>query len=182
MERLRPIALVATLAGALALPALAQQSSSPRPDTLLERMAGSWVLHGTIDGKQTTHDVVAEWVLAHEYLRLSEVSRERAPAGGPAYEAIVFLGVDPGRPGLACMWLDNTSGMGLKGAGLAHAEPSRGDSIAFVFFPGTPSEFHTSFIYERTADRWLWHMDGLDRDGKPQPFARLTMTRAGRTP
>jgi len=182
MDRLRSIALAATLVAGLARDAGAQQQPSARPDTLLERMAGSWVLHGTIDGRQTTHDVVAEWVLAHEYLRLSEVSRERSPAAGPAYEAIVFLGIDPDRPGLACMWLDNTSGKGLKGAGLAHAEPSRGDSIAFVFFPATRSEFHTTFVYERAGDRWQWHMDGVGKDGKPQPFARLTMTRPSRTP
>jgi hypothetical protein len=181
MERLSRVVLVAALVAACALPAGAQRPS-PRPDTLLERMAGSWVLSGTIDGQRTTHDVVAEWVLGREYLRLSEASRERTSAGGPAYEAIVFLGIDPVKPGLACLWLDNTGPTGLNGKGLAHADPSRGDSIAFVFFPGSATEFHTAFVYERAVDRWQWHMDGMGKDGKAQPFARLTMTRAGRTP
>ncbi|HEX9105800.1 MAG TPA: hypothetical protein VF832_01195, partial [Longimicrobiales bacterium] len=94
MYRLSRITVLGLLVAGLALPAAAQQPSSARPDSLLEHMAGRWVLSGTIDRQQATHDVVAEWVLGHEYLRLSEVSRERAAAGGPAYEAIVFLGID----------------------------------------------------------------------------------------
>ncbi len=181
MSLLPRIAAAALLGAALAAtPARAQQKAGP--DSLLERMAGRWVLSGTIDGTPTTHDVAAEWALGHEYLRLSEVSRERAPApaGGPAYEALVILGIDPVRPGLACFWLDNTSPRGLRGDALGHADPSQGDSVSFVFFRGTPDEFHTTFLYERAADRWQWHMDGLGKDGKPQPFARLFMTRANR--
>ena len=36
-------------------------------DALLDKFVGSWVLSGTIDGKQTTHDVEAAWVLDHQY-------------------------------------------------------------------------------------------------------------------
>jgi hypothetical protein len=46
-------------------------------DALLDHLAGSWVLQGTIAGRPTTHDITAEWVLAHQYLRLQEVSREK---------------------------------------------------------------------------------------------------------
>jgi len=34
-------------------------------------------------------------MLGHEYVRMHEVSRERAANGAPAYEAIVLFGRDP---------------------------------------------------------------------------------------
>ena len=32
-------------------------------DPLLDLLAGNWVMTGTIAGAETTHDIVAEWVL-----------------------------------------------------------------------------------------------------------------------
>ena len=46
-------------------------------DSLLDRFIGSWVLHGTIQGKETTHDIVTQWVLGHQYLQFHEVSIEK---------------------------------------------------------------------------------------------------------
>ena len=90
-------------------------------DPLLDRFIGTWVLRGQIAGKDTTHDVVAEWVLGHEYVRLHEVAREKDGKGNAAYEAIVFIG--SGRPSheYACLWLDSTGGGGLAPEGIGHA-------------------------------------------------------------
>ena len=55
-----------------------------RKDLLLDRLAGSWILQGTIGGHETTHDIEAEWVLNHEYLRLHETSREKDVQSQPA--------------------------------------------------------------------------------------------------
>jgi hypothetical protein len=59
--------------------ASAQQPALHGP--LLDNMIGSWVLQGTIDGKETTHDIDAEWVLNSGYVRLHEVSREMNASG-----------------------------------------------------------------------------------------------------
>ncbi len=58
MSRIR---LLSALAVLLSLSASAQYLD----DSLLERLAGKWVLKGTIAGKETIHDVTAQWVLAH---------------------------------------------------------------------------------------------------------------------
>ena len=84
--------------GAQALPA----------DSLFDRLIGHWVLTGSIARQQTTHDVTFEWMLGREYVQMREVSRERAPAGGPAYEAVVLFGRDPRSGEYAALWLDNT--------------------------------------------------------------------------
>jgi len=59
-------------------------------DQLLDHLPGNWVLQGTIAGKDTTHDVTAEWVLGHQYVRIHEVSREKNSQGLPAHEAMVL--------------------------------------------------------------------------------------------
>ena len=51
-------------------------------------------MRGTMDNRQTVHDIDAERVLNGGYLRLHEVSREKDAKGVPAYEAIVFISVD----------------------------------------------------------------------------------------
>jgi hypothetical protein len=166
------VALAALLVLAC-LPVAAQQG--PLQDPLLDRLAGTWVLRGTIGGSQTTHDVDAEWVLAHGYVRLHEVSREKGSDGQPAYEAIVLIGWDADLDSYACLWLDSTGSGGLKGWAIAHAKRD-GDRIPFLFRGSDGSPFHTTFVYDRRADSWQWLMDG-EQGGKLEPFARVTLTR-----
>src|SRR5580692_10114406 len=76
----------------LALAAFSTSAQQPTPrDPLLDHLAGSWILQGTIGGHQITHDVESEWVLNHEYLKLHETSREKNAQGQPAYEAIILI-------------------------------------------------------------------------------------------
>jgi hypothetical protein len=151
----------------------AQQSKSQDP--LLGHLIGKWILRGTIDGKETTHDVVAEWVLDHEYVRLHEVSREKDARGQAAYEAIVFIGWDESSSQYACLWLDSTAGGGLTDPTIGHAKRS-GDEIAFLFKTKGGSVFHTTFVYSTSTDTWQWLMDG-EESGKLQPFARVRLTK-----
>ena len=51
-----------------------------------------------------------------------------------------------------------------------------GDSISFLFRYSATNRFHTTFVYDRAADRWQWHMDN-DSAGVRKPFARVTLTR-----
>ncbi len=171
---------LAVLLGILAGARCVRAQRTPAADSLLDRMTGQWVLHGTIGGQQTTHDVQADWVLGREYVRLHEVARERDARGAPAYEASVLIGRDPTRPGWACLWLDNTGDGGLNPHAIAHADPAQGDSIAFLFLFPDGSRFHTTFLYDRAHDQWQWHMDNEGQAGKLEPFARVTLTRAGK--
>lgn len=164
------IAAVLAVSLGITVPAFPQQ-----PVPLIDRLVGNWVLTGTIDGKPTTHDVVAEWVLNREYVRLHEVSREKDDMKRPAYEAIVFIGVDGKSGEYTCLWLDTTSGEGLSNNGIGRGKPTA-DSIPFVFFPGRKDAFHNTFVYSASDDTWTWNMDG-ETDGKLHPFARLTLTR-----
>ena len=157
----------------VSFPMSAQQTTFQ--DSLLDRMAGKWVLQGTIAGKETTHDIIAEWVLGHQYLQLHETSREKNANGEAEYEAIVYIGWDKPSSRYACLWLDVTGGGGLSAQAIGHAKRS-GNKMAFLFKGSDGSIFHTTFVYNRGADAWQWSMDNEEK-GKLQPFARVKLTR-----
>lgn len=163
--------LVATVC-LLVLTGLSAAQQPAFHDALLDHLAGSWVLQGTVTGKQTTHDVTAEWVLAHQYLRVNEVSREKKDNGEPAYQAMVFIGWDEKASQYVCFWLDNYGG--AFDSTIGHAKRD-GDEIAFLFrYPEGP--FHTTFAYDPKTDTWQWRMDAEDK-GVLKPFSRVKLTR-----
>lgn len=153
----------------------AQKSTQSSPIELLDHLAGQWVLQGTIAGQQTTHDVQAEWVLNHEYLRLHETSREKNANGNPAYEAIVFIEWVPKTQEYTCLWLDSTSGGGLSAEGLAHGGKS-GDSIPLLFTISPSDSIYTTFVYDRGTDSWNWLIDDAS-NGKTERFADVKLSR-----
>jgi hypothetical protein len=150
-------------------------AQSPRPDSVLSRLAGRWVLRGTIASQPTVHDVTFTWLLNRSYLQMHEVSRERTAAGTPAYEAMVLFTRDPKTGEYACLWLDNTGVSAFEDAGIGRGAVA-GDSIPFLFHDTATTRFHTTFVYDRARDRWQWHMDN-DSAGVRSPFARVTLTR-----
>ena len=154
------------------LPVFAQQSVAQEP--LLDHLTGNWILRGTIAGRETTHDVDAEWVLGQEYVRLHETSRERKAQGQVAYEAIIFIEWDESSGEYRCLWLDSTGGGGLSAQGIAHGKRS-GDEIAFLF-KDKDGSIHTTFAYSKSTDTWQWRIDN-EAGGKVSEFARVKLTR-----
>ena len=143
-------------------------------DPLLEHLDGQWVLRGTVAGKETTHDVQAEWVLAHQYLKLHETAREKNAKGQPLYEANVYIGWDQAASEYRCVWLDVYGGISVQSIG--RATPS-GDSMAFVFTDKKGNvDFHTVFTYDKETNTWTMQMDNEEK-GKLSDFARTTLTK-----
>jgi hypothetical protein len=144
-------------------------------DALLDHLAGSWILQGTIGGHETTHDVESEWVLNHEYLRIHETSREKNAQGQPMYEAIIFIEWEESSNEYRCSWLDSTGGGGLA---VPIAEGKRGnDEIKFLFGDkDKDSGVVTKFVYNKGSDTWNWLIDN-ENGGKLTPFARVKLTR-----
>lgn len=181
--------LVVTGVAALALSACAQagevgaraqlETAASTPDAasagsqeLLNRMAGRWVLTGTIAGQETTHDVEADWTLQRTYMRINEVSRERGDNGLPAYEATIYVGWLNDH--YVCIWLDNTEVASGEVTCTAAETP---DVIPFVFRDAQGRIiFINTFTYDRAVDSWEWRMDNI-RDGQPVTFGLVTLRR-----
>ena len=169
--------LVAFAITALLSPvSLAQNQATTAPQDLLDKLTGHWVMTGTIARTPTTHDVDVEWVLKREYLRIHEVSRDKAADGGVGYEAWIYVVWDAKAGEYAVMWLDNTVATNFAAEGVGHAKPD-GDRIPFIFKDADGGGIHTTFAYDRRADTWSWTIDNVDKSGKTSPFARLTLTR-----
>lgn len=152
------------------------RGQSPDPMSLLDHLAGNWLLKGRVAGKQTTHEVQARWILRHEYLELHEVSRERDDHGEPAYEANILVSWDAKTHQYACLWLDSTAGGALTSQVTCRATPS-GDSIPFVFTISPTDSIHTTFIYKPASDEWQWLIDNVT-NGKSDRFADVQLSKA----
>jgi len=154
---------------------MAQPPTPPVQDALLDHLAGHWVAQGNVGRRSTTHDIDASWVLAHRYLLIHEVSREKNADGAPQYEAFVYVGMN-GASEYDCLWLDSTSGEGLVNGVSCRAQRD-GDRIPFVFRDRDGHvDFHTTFAYDPAAGTWSWTLDNV-RDGKDVPFARFRLER-----
>jgi hypothetical protein len=132
-------------------------------DPLLDQMTGTWVLTGTIGKATTTHSVRADWVLNHQFLQIHETSRD--------YEALVLIGWDLPHNRYIAYWMDVFGG----GFSLRGYAPKAGSSIPIVF-ESTDGRFFTTFDYDKATDTWRWTLDN-ERNGRREPFARLSMTR-----
>lgn len=171
---MKPLLLLISLLVLLSPVIVKSQQITP-PDSLLNKLAGKWVLKGTIAGQETVHDVDAARVLNGQYIQLKEVSREKDEKGNPLYEAVVYICWQEPKKQYFCLWLDNTSNEGISNQVLGLA-PQNGDKIEMLFKFSDTVQFHTTFLYDRNTDTWQWIMDG-EENGKLQPFARVKLTR-----
>ncbi len=151
---------------------VAQQPPVKSP--LLDHLAGKWVLQGTIAGQDTTHDIDAEWVLDHHYLRIHEVSRQINDKGLPKYEATVFIGWNEETKDYACVWLDIYGGLSTVSFGVASPKQNE---LPFVFKDDKGAvSFSNDFVYDATANTWEWRMDNV-ANGVSKPFGRVKLTK-----
>jgi hypothetical protein len=148
-------------------------ATAPAPDALLDHLAGTWVMRGTLGGKQIVHDLVGRWVLNHEYLELTEVSREKTPSGAPQYDAILYFVRDTATHEYLLLWLDNTGPSTFAPLGRGAAA---GDSIPFLWTMSPTDRIHNTFVYRRATDTWESRIDNEDAKGT-KAFGRVTLSR-----
>lgn len=161
--------LLALFAASLAL---CQQPPVSSP--LLDHLAGKWVMQGTIAKQPTTHDIDAEWVLDHHYLRIHEVSREKKPDGRSNYEAMVFIAWNEEPKHYSCAWLDVYGGFSVGSIGIA---PPSENELAFLFKDAKgETDFSNDFAYDPKTDTWTDTLDNIV-NGEKKPFGRVKLTR-----
>ena len=166
--KLKIVVLAVLLAG------FASAQQAPLNVPLLDHLTGHWILRGEIAGKQTTHDVDAEWIIQHHYVRIHEVSRDKDAKGQPQYEAMIFVGFSDASKAYTCVWLDVYGGSSIESIGVA--EPK--ENVLPFIFKNEKGEvsFRNNFVYDPSADTWAWHMDNVVKD-VAKPFGRVKLTR-----
>ena len=146
----------------------------PVNSPLLDHLAGKWVLEGTIAGRQTTHDITAEWVANHQYLRLHEVSREKASDGKPQYDAFIHIGWNEQKKSYSIIWLDNFWGIDPESIGTA--EPKQNELLFLWRDENGTVGFSNDFLYNPKTDSWLWNMDNVV-NGMKKHFGTVKLSR-----
>lgn len=170
------IAILTTLIFCFPSSVGAQDSLTSKPDSVLDKLEGEWVMTGTIAGEEVTHDVYVDRILKRQYLRIHELSREKEADGQPAYEAWIHIAWDKEKAEYVVMWLDNTATTNFAPEGVGHGKPD-GDRIPFVWKLADGSGIHNTFKYDRASDIWTWEIDNVETSKKSSPFARLTLKR-----
>lgn len=150
---------------------------SDHPLTLLcsitSRASGS--LQGMIAGKPTTHDISAERVANHQYLRLHEISREKMPDGKPQYDAFIHIGWNDQKKSYSIIWLDNFWGIDSQSIGAA--EPKENELLFLWKDEKGAIGFSNEFSYDPKTDSWQWTMNNVV-NGTNKLFGTVKLTRA----
>ena len=146
----------------------------PVQSPLLDHLVGKWVLQGTIAGQETTHDVYADWVLDHHYLRVHEISRERTNKGKPQYEATIYIAWNDATKQYAAVWLVVYGGISPESIGIA--DPKENE-LPFIFKDDNGAvSLSNDFVYDAKADTWEWRIDNIEK-GVAKPFGRVKLRR-----
>ncbi len=175
IPRVNRILKTLLLALALYSASVGAAQQPPVKSPLLEHLAGKWVLQGTIAGHATIHDIDADWVIDHHYLRLHEVSREKTAKGQPQYEATIYIAWNEPTRQYAAVWLDDYGGLLPASVGLA--DPKENE-FPFIFKDDKGAvDFSNDFVYDAATDTWEWRMDNVV-NGAAKPFGRVKLTRS----
>jgi hypothetical protein len=142
-------------------------------DPLVDHLAGKWKAEAQVMGRTDQHEVRAEWVLNHQFLRIHEKTVAAPSSTELPYEAIWFLGYDATSERYVLHLMDvfgtrysETLGYGTRD----------GNEIRFVFeYPDGP--FHNTMRWNPEKDSWEWLMEQKDKSGKWTPFGTLKLTR-----
>ena len=168
------LALTLVLAVASLVPAATlAQAPEPWHDDLVEHLTGTWKLEGQVMGRAAHHDVRAEWVLNHQFLRIEEKTSNGAPSTERPYDAIWFLGYDPVSERYVLHLMDQFGGRFSETLGYGVRD---GNTIRFVFeYPDGP--FHTTYKWDPEKNTWEWLMEQKDKNGKWTSFANLNLSK-----
>ncbi|PYX86674.1 MAG: hypothetical protein DMG68_14655 [Acidobacteria bacterium] len=176
MRRLRRTVILTTLC----LSGMLWAQNAPVPldgpkrifhDDLLEQLAGKWRLSGTIMGRNAEHDVQAEWVLNHQFLRVHEKEIVPAKTDAVPYEAIVMIGYDNASERYVAHWMDVYGGRVSETLGYGRRAQ---DAVEFVFeYPDGP--FRTTFRWLPDKKQWQWLMKTKNASGIWADFGSMTL-------
>jgi hypothetical protein len=174
MKTILPIVLLVVFPALLASSPSLAQAPAGWHDNLADQITGTWKVEGKVLRRDAHHEVNAEWVLNHQFVRIHEKTTADAPASENRYEAIWFLGYDAISERYVLHLIDIFGGRFSETPGYG---TRNGNEIRFVFeYPDGP--FHTAFRWSPENNSWQWLLEQKDKDGKWTTFADLRLTPA----
>jgi|HubBroStandDraft_1064217.scaffolds.fasta_scaffold397389_2 hypothetical protein len=156
----------------------AQNGPNPQPPVqsdLLDQLLGSWDITGMIRGAPVHEKADAEWVLAHQFLRI-----HRQQIEGPA-ESVVHVGFDTVLQRFVAFRLDN---LGARGGETLGYGRQTADKLQFNFEYPT-SQIRETWSWDAKEKTWQFLVEIRKKDSKSanfDTFSTLTLrsVRGGR--
>jgi hypothetical protein len=138
-------------------------------DPFLDKFVGDWHVERKFgSGRMAENAVYVEWVLDHQFLEL----HYRDIATPPKYEAMVFIGYDPGDQRYICHWIDSFGGE-FSALGFGKIDRER-HAIEFTFnYKDGP--FTNKFSFDPATKTWTSLMRQKDK-GEWKLFAEDRFT------
>lgn len=135
------------------------------PVAALDGLEGDWHLEGTVLGRPLVQDVTVEWILQGAYLCIHYQPSTVTPMTEDPYEAIAYIGWDPGESGFVMLLFDTF--------GAAYPTPGIGAPLgngAWRFdFAYPQGRFVTDFHRDGTG--WRIEQFSTADNGELVPFA-----------
>jgi len=154
----------------------AAQEPPPWHDDLVDHMAGTWKMEGQVMGQDAHHDIEADWILNHQFMRIHEKTSASAPATEHAYEAFWYIGYDPATKRFVTHLMDTYGSTDPATLGYGARD---GNAIRLVF-DYADGPFHTTYRWMPEKDAWEWLLEQKDKSGKWTTFADLRLTRTAK--
>ena len=149
------------------------QAPAPWQDDLVDHLAGSWKMSGTISRQGAHHDVHAAWILNHQFLRIEERTASDAPAGEHRYDAVWFLGFDTVSSTYVLHLMDIFGGRFSETIGRGKRDHN---TLRFEFaYPD--GLFRSTYEWNPATRQWRWRMEQQDAKGGWSPSADLDLVR-----
>ncbi len=156
------------------IPAYSRAQAPPASyrDDLLDRLAGSWNAVGIVHGNQSRQRFSGEWVLQHQFFRLSQTSAEKSAATGTPYEGVFYIGWDDTQRHYIAHLMNVFGGRDSEILGYGQRN---GNEIQFVF-KSVEGSVVERFRWEPKTK--AWRVLSTLSTPEAKPFLELTMTRS----
>jgi uncharacterized protein DUF1579 len=142
-------------------------------DALLDNLVSDWRVERKFgSGRRAENTLHVEWVLDHQFLEL----RYRDLATPSKYDAMVFIGYNPGEQRYVCHWIDNFGGeFSALGYGKLDNE-RRAIEFTFNYKDGL---FINKFTFDPVSKTWTSLMRQQEK-GEWKVFAEDKITQVDR--
>ena len=144
----------------------AQDKSALFRDDLLDHLVGEWDATGLVHGAPSNQTFKAEWVLNHQFLRVTEKSTENVAGQNFPFEGVFYFGYDnTGKHyvvHLMTVWGGDSDSLG--------AGERKGNELKIAFSYGSDSVVNR-FIWQPDTKRW--HIVVQDGKSERPPYVDL---------
>ncbi len=146
----------------------AGQSQEPSK-RLIEQLRGEWKMTGAVMKEPVEYTADGAMVLNNQFLAFHMIDA----AVPPAYEAVLYIGVDSAKNEYVAHWMDSFGGPGARVAGIGPFS----DKEIVIVYPYAEGLFRNRFAPDSLGKGWTLTIESEDASGQWSLFAHYQIAR-----